>query len=199
VLHKWLGLNNPWHEVLSLYSYGWLEGGQANARGLDFPGGARWFVAGYETNFLETLLSGSIQNVEAICGMRVKSVKLELPPRFGTKTTFRVSGPVLLKAPEENGYVRFLTFEDGDAANEMLTHALHRKLEAAGLGDLVEESVAYFDDRYPRPKTRLVDIRGIKNRASACPVVVEGPPEVQRFVWHTGLGHSTGMGFGGVV
>lgn len=39
-LHKWLGDDNPQHDRLSLYSFGWLDGAQPRDRSLAFPRGA---------------------------------------------------------------------------------------------------------------------------------------------------------------
>ncbi len=196
VLHKWLGLNNPWHDALSLYSFGWLEGGRASKAGLEFPEGAKWFVSGWEGDLLQTLLGGALRDAEVFAGMRVQEVRLVEPPTFSSPHTFRLSGPALLKAPLPEGGIHFLTFKDGPAADAALTAGIRRKLDAAGLAELTGEVQARFLADSPGAKTKLVTIKGISNRASHCPIVVDGPPEVQRFVWLTGVGHSTGVGFG---
>ena len=43
---------------------------------------------------------------------------------------------------------------------------------------------------------KLVDIKGIKHRASLCPVVIEGDPVAISFAWNVGAGHLTGSCFG---
>jgi CRISPR-associated endoribonuclease Cas6 len=55
-----------------------------------------------------------------------------------------------------------------------------------------------FDTSAVGIRTKLIDYRGIKNRVSLCPVIVEGKPETQVFAWNVGLGSSTGIGFGAI-
>jgi CRISPR/Cas system endoribonuclease Cas6 (RAMP superfamily) len=53
-----------------------------------------------------------------------------------------------------------------------------------------------FDRGSPGARTKLIDFKGIKNRGSVCPVIVEGTPQAVQFAWTVGVGHSTGCGFG---
>ena len=39
---------------------------------------------------------------------------------------------------------------------------------------------------------------GVENKASWCPVIVEGKPETKAFAWNVGLGNSTGIGLGAI-
>jgi hypothetical protein len=57
----------------------------------------------------------------------------------------------------------------------------------------------YFLPDASAPKTKLVSYRGIGNKASFCPVVVEGTPEQVGFAWKVGVGNSTGIGFGALI
>ncbi len=198
VLHKWLGLNNPWHDSLSLYSFGWLEGGRGTSEGLIFPDGASWFVSGWEEAFLARLVTGVFNDRELLHGMHVRTTRVAQTPVFKSRQFYRVSGPVLLKSLQEDRRVKFLTFQDGELADEALTHSIHSKLEAAGLARYIPDVRAHFVADHATAKTKLVEINGIRNRASLCPIVVEGPEEVQRFVWRVGVGNCTGVGFGGL-
>ena len=49
---------------------------------------------------------------------------------------------------------------------------------------------------YRNAKTRLITLAGSPNRASVCPVIVEGPPSAVAFAWNVGAGNSTHYGFG---
>ncbi len=70
---------------------------------------------------------------------------------------------------------------------------MNKKTRAAGIDGDVK---VYFDPDYLNPKTKLVEINGIKNRSTMCPVIIEGTPENILFAWNVGVGHSTGCGFG---
>jgi CRISPR-associated endoribonuclease Cas6 len=77
-----------------------------------------------------------------------------------------------------------------------MTKTMQTKLRAAGLEQHADAVSVRFDTSYAGAKTKLVDIHGIKNRTSVCPVIVEGSPEAVAFAWDVGVGHSTGAGFG---
>ncbi|HKJ32466.1 MAG TPA: CRISPR-associated endoribonuclease Cas6, partial [Balneolales bacterium] len=83
--------------------------------------------------------------------------------------------------------------EEADAA---LTRVLRKKLEKAGYETKDREVMVGFDRSYPKAKTKLVDIKGIKMKASMCPVIVQGTPEAVQFAWNVGVGELTGSGFG---
>jgi len=53
-----------------------------------------------------------------------------------------------------------------------------------------------FDKNYDRPIRKKITYKGIGNKGSICPVVVEGNKEAVAFAWDVGIGNSTGIGFG---
>ena len=55
-----------------------------------------------------------------------------------------------------------------------------------------------FDKNYEKAKTCLINYKGIKTRASICPVIIKGKPETKAFAWNVGMGNSTGIGFGAI-
>lgn len=44
----------------------------------------------------------------------------------------------------------------------------------------------------------LIDYRGVKNKASWCPIRIIGNAETKLFAWNAGIGNSTGIGFGAI-
>jgi CRISPR-associated endoribonuclease Cas6 len=88
-----------------------------------------------------------------------------------------------------------LRFDD-PRASELMTATMQKKMAKAGLqGDVIVR----FDNLYEKAKTSLVQINNVSTRCNRCPVIIEGAPELVRFAWEVGVGHSTGCGFGGVV
>jgi len=53
-----------------------------------------------------------------------------------------------------------------------------------------------FDPTIAQPKSKLIQIKGVDVKGSICPVRIEGNPEAIAHLYYTGLGSSTGMGFG---
>jgi len=92
----------------------------------------------------------------------------------------------------ENKRAIHLTYAD-PKADALLTATLKHKLKTAGLDYNVEVK---FDRTYQNPKTKIVTIKNIKNKANFCPVIIKGDPLAIAFAWNVGIGHSTGSGFG---
>ena len=69
-------------------------------------------------------------------------------------------------------------------------------MKIAGLID--DDIKLRFDTSYPKARTKLLTYNNVKNRASWCPVIIEGKPESKLFAWNVGLGNSTGIGFGAI-
>ncbi len=194
VLHRWLG-QNDWHDGLSLYSFGWLQGGRMGKDGLYFPKGACWTLSFYEGEQVERLVQGIFRDPTVIAGMTVAEVQAVPIPSFGNRVVFRVESPVVARRVRADGGRDYLIWED-EAADEVLTRVFRRKLMAAGMGHLALQASMRFDRRYRGAKTKLVRIKGIDHRGSLCPVIVEGPPEAVQFAWLVGAGELTGCGFG---
>ncbi|SHK76608.1 CRISPR-associated endoribonuclease Cas6 [Rhodothermus profundi] len=194
VLHRWLG-QNDWHDGLSLYSFGWLQGGRLGKDGLYFPKGAFWTLSFYEGEQVQRVVAGIFREPAVIAGMAVAEVQAVPIPVFGERVVFRVESPVVARRVRADGGRDYLTWAD-EGADEVLTRVFRRKLTAAGLGHLAPQASMRFDRRYRGAKTKLVRIKGIDHRGSMCPVIVEGPPEAVQFAWLVGAGELTGCGFG---
>jgi CRISPR-associated endoribonuclease Cas6 len=185
--------DNDFHDDMSLYSFSWLHTHRHNKtdNGLTFPDGAEWFVSFYDETHLRTMLAALIRQPELSYGMRVQDVSIQETPVFPEQMRFFVASPVLAKQFDGTS-VRHRTYSDPEA-DAILTQTLRTKLRKAHVND---EATVRFDRTFHGAKTKLVDIGGIKNRASFCPVIVEGSPEAVAFAWDVGVGHSTGCGFG---
>lgn len=200
--HKWLG-DNDLHDSISLYSLGWLHGGvtMKNGRridGLDFPDGARWFVSGHDENLLQKIADGALRDGAVCCGMEVLEIRSQRTPDFGSRFCFKAGSPILARSKEVEGRVTHLLHSD-EAADNVLTQTLRHKMDKAGLDESHKSVTVKFDRAYRGARTKLVSIKGIGNRASVCPVIVEGTPEAVQFAWNVGVGHLTGNGFGSLL
>jgi CRISPR-associated endoribonuclease Cas6 len=199
--HKWLG-NNALHDGISLYSLGWLSGGVTRRDGkrieggLDFPRGAGWFISAHDETLLHKIADAALRDGNVCCGMEVIEIRTQSTPDFGPRFCFKAGSPVLARSKEIEGRVTHYTCRD-EVADGVLTQTLRHKLDVAGLNS--SDVSVKFDRTYRNPKIKLVTIKGIGNRASVCPVIVEGPPEAVSFAWNVGVGHLTGNGFGSLL
>jgi CRISPR-associated endoribonuclease Cas6 len=192
--HKWLG-ENPQHDEISLYSLSWLQGGFMKNGTLDFPRGARWFISFYNDALANIIIDRALANSEVCCGMHVTRIVQQQTPEFGGYYNFKVGSPVLAKSKEVEGNIKHYIYSDPEA-DATLTATLRHKLDKAGVNTSHNEVTVSFDRNYRNPKTKLVTVKDIHNRASICPVIIEGTPEAVQFAWNVGVGHGTGSGFG---
>ncbi len=194
--HKWLG-ENELHDEISLYSLSWLWGGamRKDKKGFDFKKGAVFSISSPMEGLHQQAVSGVFQDQTIRWGMRVAEVNLFPTPDFGTEQRFIAQSPILIKRrPPEGGGQQYY-FPSDPEANELLTETLQRKLQKFGLK---KSAAVAFDQAYPNPKTKLIDYKGIRIKASQCPVIIKGDPEAVAFAWDVGIGNSTGIGFGAI-
>jgi CRISPR-associated endoribonuclease Cas6 len=197
VLHKWLGQNNL-HDKISLYSFSWLRGRVNRVEnGLNFPKGARWFISFWEQQYAEKLKDGIITDPAIVYGMRVKTVKEQAIPNFGDEYRFKVASPVLVRKNRDDGTRKHLEYRD-KRVNELMSHRMQTKLKEAGFKHEYLDINVSFDQDYPDPKTKLIDIKGTKLKANICPIILTGSDEAVKFAWDVGIGELTGSGFGAI-
>lgn len=196
-LHQWLGRENPYHDNVSLYSFGTLHGAKPVEGGLRFPEGATWRISCWHQAMAMQLMDAIFAAPAVAFGMQVEEVRAQPRQQFGTRYTFFADSPILLKQfDKQTEKVNHITFRHNAAlATALLNQSLHTKLQAAALPYTTDDFNLQFVPT-ASAKTRLIDIHGIKNRASLCPVRIEGPQEVLQLAWLAGVGNSTGVGFG---
>jgi CRISPR-associated endoribonuclease Cas6 len=198
-LHKWLGPDNDLHDGPSLYSVGWLKGGQAEGGGLTFPEGARWRLSFWDEGAAKSVLEGLLEDPSVFAGMRVTEAQQQTTPAFSGGYRFDVDAPVIARRRREDESREYLLFDD-ERADAALTRTLRAKMKAAGLDVDLSAANVRFDRGYDGARTKLATIEkgghAIKHKGSECPVIVEGPPEASRFAWNVGVGELTGSGFG---
>ncbi|GAB5517872.1 MAG: CRISPR-associated endoribonuclease Cas6 [Rhodothermales bacterium] len=194
-LNRWL-VDNDMHDQTSLYSFGWLEGGKPRNGALHFPRGASWRISFYDDAVSKRLIAGILKDQEVLQGMRVFEVQEQATPQFGGCVRFKTDGgPILARQKRDDGTTEHLLYDNTDA-DAALTRVLRWKLKKAGFGPEHLDAEVQFDRTYQRARTKQCTIKGIKYKASECPVVVTGSPEAVQFAWLVGIGELTGSGFG---
>ncbi|MFD1186535.1 CRISPR-associated endoribonuclease Cas6 [Pontibacter rugosus] len=196
-LHHWLGPQNALHDGLSLYSFGWLRGGERIGNGLWFPNGATWNVSFYNSDYGIQLAKGILADRSAFFGMQVDKA-IEMPfPQFTEKQLFRVDGAVVARQVRDDLTREYLLY-DNPEADEALTRVFRKKMLDAGFNadDAENTNVRFYRDNKGKSRTRMLTIKGVDHKCSSCPVVVEGTPSITRFAWLVGIGELTGSGFG---
>lgn len=195
-LHKWLGPNNDQHEGISLYSFGWLRGGESRNGALRFPKGALWNISFYDDDRGRQILSGMLNAPEALYGMEIFEIREVAPPAFQANHRFFTDGSsIVIRQKRPDGSRAYLLWDD-PKTDEALTQSFQRKLSAAGFAEKELDVNVRFDRDYTGARTRKIAIKGTHHRGSECPIVIEATPDVQYFAWSAGIGELTGSGFG---
>ena len=195
-IHKWLGPNNDQHDGPSLYSYGWLHGGESRKDGLAFPRGAIWAISFLDDAASRQLLKGILAEPTVAFGMDIFEVREVEPPNFQERHRFMTDGSaIVIRQKRPDGSREYMLW-DNPASDKVLTQSFRRKLASAGLSGADLDVTVMFDRDYEPARTRKITIKNTHHRGSECPVIIEGMPNAQYVAWTVGLGELTGSGFG---
>ncbi|MDD4033506.1 MAG: CRISPR-associated endoribonuclease Cas6 [Bacteroidales bacterium] len=192
-IHKWLGRNDE-HGDISLYSFSRLEGGKAVKEGIQFDKEGRFFFSAYDNLLIKKLISGIQKDPAMFSGLIVDELILEQDPELSNRDRFLAGSPIFIK--RKYGEKVEHIFYDDSRSSELLKETLQTKMKKAGLLD--NDFDIHFDLAFLKASVKMVTYNGIKNKASWCPVIIEGKPEIKLFAWNVGLGNSTGIGFGAI-
>lgn len=197
-LHQWLG-DNEYHDLTSMYSFSWLRGkAKSLGKGLEFTEGARWFVNFWDEAPISQLKNQIIDDANFINGMEVLHIKEQATPKFKKKYRFKAASPILLRQRRDDGTRQHLRVAD-EESDMLLTKRLRSKMIKAGISASDRDVEVEFDKTYKNPKTKLIDIKGVKLVANLCPVIITGSPTALAFAWNVGVGELTGSGFGALA
>ena len=193
-LHSWLG-ENALHDEISLYSLSWLGfNGKVRSGGLRYPNGTHFHISAAHDDLLADVVEGLQQDTEVNWGMRVTSIMPQRTPDFGFSVRFMMQSPVLVKRRLADGTNQFYYHSD-EVSDRYITETMHAKMEHAGVAGNLS---LRFDRDFKKAKIKMATYRGVKNKASLCPVIAEGDPHCIAFAWNVGIGNSTGIGFGAI-
>ena len=192
VIHKWIGAENEYHGNSGQFSFSWIQSTKTSKKGINLNHGAYFFISSLNNKLIKKIINGIIDEPEMFCGIRVTDVQIENPPVFSNEQKFLMASPVLIKVKEDNS-IRHVTIEDDDF-EEKLTDSFKNKLNRAEISS--HEVSIQLDPNSSFRTTKLVDYKGIKNRASLTPIIICGNQEQIEYAWSMGIGNSTGIGFG---
>ncbi len=193
VIHKWIGWNEE-HGNISLYSFSKLEGAKALKTGLFFEQDSVFFFSSVKDELVKKMIGGIQNDPSMFNGLQVKEIIIEEDPDLSSRELFFAASPIFIK--RKNGERIDHILYDDVRANACLEETLHTKMESVGISD--QSLRIRFQADHPKAGTKKLTYNGVQNRASWCPVIIEGKPETKLFAWNVGLGNSTGIGFGAI-
>lgn len=193
-LHKWLG-NNHIHGKLAFHSFSWLKGSIFINGALKFPNGASFFISFHDSSQIQQIVKSILNDPSMFGGMLVTDVDLEPDPDLQSRELFKVASPVFIRRMEGLNDIHY-TYEY-EGCGKLLVETMKNKMQQAGLPE--DETLDIrFDMSYDQKKVKLVEYKGIKNKTSLCPLIIEGKSQTKVFVWNVGVGNSTGIGMGAI-
>lgn len=192
-IHKWLGWNKE-HGEVSLYSFSRLSGGKKSASGLLFNSGASFFFSSHNPELIKKMVDGIQNDSSLFHGLSVTEIIIQEDPDFTERELFFVASPIFIKRKDGN-HIKHILYNDPQA-DAYLKETLQTRMKKANIID--NNFSIKFDRKYPKAGTKKITYNGIENRASWCPVIIEGKAETKLFAWNVGLGNSTGIGFGAI-
>lgn len=192
VIHKWLGHQNKIHGQQSAFSFSWIQNTEANKKGINLKDHSYFFISAFDVGIIKNIIRGILTDPSMFHGIQVKDIQVANVPTFSNSNRFIMASPVLLKVKDEDN-IRHVTIEHSDF-EEVLTLNFKNKLQKAGISD--HDLNISLDPNSSYRKTRLITYKGINNKTSLAPIIIEGNPEQIAYAWCVGLGNSTGIGFG---
>lgn len=192
-IHKWLGRNDE-HGKQSVFSFSQLQGGEVVENGFNFSEGSVLYFSSTDNNLLTRVYKGIKDDPTLFCGLKVYEIDMLPEPAFRNRERFSLISPLFIKQKVEGkNKSKHFTYEDKETES-LLTEAVKRRLEYNGIPD--DTLKITFDKTYQGKKTKVINYRGIGNKTSVCPIIVEAKFDTMEFLWNNGVGHSTGIGFG---
>lgn len=211
-LHKALGSNNDYHDVSSCYVISDLQGGVkaklTSEEGdiifkLNYEQGAYWYISSWDDDILANVISYATRNPDINDNISISEIDI-VQPSYNLEKPFimaqpiKLITPILLKQnhPEHDDRIEHVTYKNPDRCNYLLNKSVVNKIKTLGLDYPVDGFDFNFDYNYRGSKIKLKSYKNIKNKVNFCPLIYSGPSEILNLVWLTGIGNSTGIGFG---
>lgn len=192
-IHKWLGRNEE-HGKQSVFSFSQLQGGKQVEKGYIFPEGATLYFSSTDNSLLTRMYKGIKADPTLFDGLKAYEIDMISEPVFRNRERFALLSPIFFKQKIDGKQKpKHFTFEEKET-EALLTDSVKRRLKRNGMQD--ETLKIVFDRTYHGKKTKVINYKGIGNKCSVCPIIVEGKFETMEFIWNNGIGHSTGIGFG---
>lgn len=193
-IHKWIGRDNQIHGKSGMFNFSWIQNTVAQNGYLVLRRDSYFFISSFYDDVIKSITKGILNDPFIFHELRVTDVQIQAAPHFNESENFYMASPILLKANgDRSKKIRHVTFLDSDFQS-LLTENLIKKLSKAGI-DSYGCSIRLCPDNNSRC-TKLVDYNGIKNKTTFAPLIISGNQQQIEYAWSTGLGHSTGIGFG---
>lgn len=186
-IHKVLGYGNEYHDTVSKYNISNLIGGSLNKETgeLIYKDSAHLLVSSLDMDFIDKFISGVRENRNITTGFDYSNIETVNELIYDRFNNFFTRSPVIIREDKINYSVKDEDFEDKFEKYLIRVASKH-------FGKDIKLKVKLGYHR----KTKLIDVKGIRNLCSIFSFYLEAPKEISEFFYYTGIGVSRGSGFG---
>lgn len=199
-IHKCLGTNNKYHDTKSNYCISQLYGGKMNENknGLEFKDGAYIVITSLDTEFINTLFSGIInEKFELGYGMYFLDIEYIEEKFYDGWNYFSTLSPFIIKKyTNNNKNAEFFTLYDDNFEKIVQQYLIKKISKINSKLDLSNFKVEI--KKHPKHKVKKIMVKNVVNQANQCQVNIFCSKKVAELIYNYGLGQSTGSGFGTV-
>jgi CRISPR-associated endoribonuclease Cas6 len=194
IIHHWLGWTSEL-ENHPPYSFSRFESARNTIEGIIFNGETSFFFSSPDALLVKKLEVGVKSKPELFNGLMVTEIKLVEDPDLSKRELFYAAAPLLLIHQKQNK-TDYILYNQSNA-NAILKEQTIVQLKAAGIND--ETFDVTFDENYTNAGIKKIIYNNTTMRASWCQIIIKGEPNTKRYLWHTGLGNLTEIGFGTIM
>lgn len=191
-IHKCLGENNKYHDVMSNYAISSLYGTKMtpDKSGLDFSNGGYFTISSLDNEFIITLLTGIVKNRILFHDIKFDYFD-DINEQFHDGWNhFSTLSPIILRKKTECGH-EFSIFSDVDFEH-LLEEQTKRKLKTLFNVD----ADLKINVNVNSGKTKNVRIHNSKNTTNYCQISILCNKDIANMIYNIGIGQLTGCGFG---
>ena len=187
-LHKLLGTNNKYHDLVNNFSVSMLSGGKRDGDMLSYDNNAFIIISSNDMDFIDMIMCGVLKPTDSI--LQVKSVDVLNDKLYDGYNMFHTLSPILLK---NNGV--HITVNDLNFKDEFLKHI---KSVASKVFDNDVVSSIDLSIYKEGQKTKSIKVKNVYNKSSHFSFTLKSTKDIADYFYNSGFGHSRGSGFGTV-
>lgn len=190
-IHRVIGPNNEHHDSQSIYSVSSLYGGKwiKGTKSISFVNGGYITISSLNKDFLDSII---LKIYKTPFHLDIKVVGMEFIEEtfYNGWNHFATLSPFLIKESDK----RFLTLKDDNFEYKVKQYLINKLRKMDSTLDLSD-----FDVKIPQNKgnkVKCVFVKSVPNFANQCHISIRCNKKVANLLYNTGIGKSTGSGFG---
>lgn len=194
-IHTCIGRNNEYHNAQSDYCVSRLLGGNIvdGGKNIDYPNGGFIIVTSLNTEFLNKIIMGLLQNTSIGYGMEFKGVDQVNEEFYNGWNHFKTtSAGFILKKPEGG----FYTLEDTNIQLVLTEHIINKFSKINPKFDFSTLKIEI--NNHSSHKVESIYSKSVKNISNICQINIHTNKELAEALYNYGIGQSCGSGFGTV-